>query len=612
MSKRIFDIVIGLLALVLAFPLLVIISMFVRLCLGRPVIFRQQRPGYKSKAFTIYKFRTMKNLTDSKGQTLSDEKRMTAFGTFLRRTSMDELPEFWNVIKGDMSLVGPRPLLMQYLERYSPSQSRRHEVKPGITGWAQINGRNDICWDKKLELDVWYVDNRSSLLDIRILIATFAKVFARDGISKKGHASTDEFMGTDNPDNSALRGTCDWLIIGGGIVGLSIARSLIKAFPGEAITIIEKEAGTGAHASGRNSGVLHAGIYYSPKTLKAKLCVDGRRMMSEYCEEKGLKLSKIGKIILPTSAEEESEIKNLYTNAMANGVRVDLIGGPEVAKIEPFAYSDCQTALFSPDTTVVSPKEILAQLEIDLKAQGVQFLYNTVVIPDAIDTSKKSIDLGERTISYGYLINAAGAFADRIAHRFHVGLEYQIFPFRGSYYQLNPASNIKIKTNIYPVPDKKVPFLGVHFTPSVNGDVFIGPTAFPAFGREHYSGITGLDVSCTFSTIKPLAGMYWSNRQGFRNLVHSELLRLFKSQFHAAAKRLVPSIEERDIIPCKKRGIRAQLYDRSKKEIVMDFVVNCTPSSLHVLNAVSPAFTCGFSFADYLVKEFLIKKGSNW
>jgi L-2-hydroxyglutarate oxidase len=401
--------------------------------------------------------------------------------------------------------------------------------------------------------------------------------------------------------------TCDWLIVGGGIVGLSIAKSLKKSFPSQSIIIIEKESQIGAHASGRNSGVLHAGIYYPPHTLKARLCVEGRRLMTEYCDEKGLKIAKIGKIIIPTSPEEESEVKNLYSNAENNRVRVELIDGDAVRKLEPDAFSNCSTALLSLDTAVVSPKEILAQLEADLKQLGVQFLFDSIVNPEAINPDNKSVAVNGTLISYGYFINAAGTFADRVAHRFQVGMEYQIFPFRGSYYQLNPSSKIKIKRNIYPVPDKKVPFLGVHFTPSAYGDIFIGPTAFPAFGREHYKGIEGIDFSCTFSTMKPLAALYLSNRQGFRNLVNSEMKRLFKFNFLSSAQKLIPSIKDEDIIPCKKRGIRAQLYDRSKKEIVMDFAVKSAPNSLHILNAISPAFTCGLSFADYLVKEFLSK-----
>jgi len=193
--KRLFDLLLASLALiVLGVPLLVLIWM-VRTRLGSPVFFRQTRPGLHGKAFVMVKFRTMTGACGPDGQLLPDAERLTAFGRFLRATSLDELPELWNVIKGDMSLVGPRPLLMEYLPLYSPEQARRHEVRPGVTGWAQVNGRNALGWDEKFALDVWYVDNRSLWLDIRILWLTVRKVLVREGISAAGEATMSKFTG---------------------------------------------------------------------------------------------------------------------------------------------------------------------------------------------------------------------------------------------------------------------------------------------------------------------------------------------------------------------------------------------------------------------------------
>lgn len=196
-AKRLFDIVVSGAALLLLAPVLVGLAALVRLNLGRPVIFKQARPGLDSVPFEMIKFRTMMDQRDESGRLRPDEVRLTPFGRFLRATSADELPELWNVLKGEMSLVGPRPLLMQYLDRYSARQRRRHEVRPGITGWAQVNGRNALSWDEKFELDVWYVDNRSFLLDLRILLMTFLQVVRRQGISSAGHATMPEFMGSD-------------------------------------------------------------------------------------------------------------------------------------------------------------------------------------------------------------------------------------------------------------------------------------------------------------------------------------------------------------------------------------------------------------------------------
>lgn len=195
MIKRFFDIVIAILALVLLFPIIVIVSFFVYIKLGSPIVFRQVRPGMNGRSFTMIKFRTMLDSMDKHGNLLPDEVRLTRFGKLLRSTSLDELPELLNVLKGDMSLVGPRPLLVEYLPLYSPEQARRHEVRPGITGWAQVNGRNAISWEEKFTLDVWYVDNRSLLLDIKILFMTIKKVFVREGISAEGEVTIGKFVG---------------------------------------------------------------------------------------------------------------------------------------------------------------------------------------------------------------------------------------------------------------------------------------------------------------------------------------------------------------------------------------------------------------------------------
>lgn len=193
--KRIFDFLMSIILILVFSPMLITISLLVRSKLGSPVLFTQKRPGLNGVPFMIYKFRTMTNETDEDGNLLPDEERLTSFGLFLRRYSLDELPELINVLKGDMSFVGPRPLRMKYLERYNPRQFRRHEVKPGITGWAQINGRNNLSWEERLELDVWYVDNRSFWLDIKIIFLTAIKVLRREGISAEGYATMPEFMG---------------------------------------------------------------------------------------------------------------------------------------------------------------------------------------------------------------------------------------------------------------------------------------------------------------------------------------------------------------------------------------------------------------------------------
>ncbi|MFP7408757.1 sugar transferase [Aeromonas veronii] len=193
--KRVFDFLISLAALIVLSPITVLVAWKIRLNLGSPVLFRQTRPGLNGQPFEMVKFRTMKDAVDANGNPLPDSERMTPFGDKLRHSSLDELPELWNVLKGEMSLVGPRPLLMQYLPLYSKEQARRHEVRPGVTGWAQINGRNTLSWEDKFKLDVWYVDNHSFWLDIRILLLTVKKVFVKEGISADGHATMMPFTG---------------------------------------------------------------------------------------------------------------------------------------------------------------------------------------------------------------------------------------------------------------------------------------------------------------------------------------------------------------------------------------------------------------------------------
>lgn len=201
MLKRGFDLIVALLMLVLCMPLLLVLALAVRVGLGTPVLFRQQRPGIHGRPFTLIKFRSMREACNAAGQPFHDALRLTRLGRFLRASSLDELPELWNVVKGDMSLVGPRPLLVEYLPLYSPRQARRHEVRPGVTGWAQVNGRNAISWEKKFEYDVWYVDHQSFALDIKILFMTLARLFQRADISHGEHATMPRFTGSRQHEN---------------------------------------------------------------------------------------------------------------------------------------------------------------------------------------------------------------------------------------------------------------------------------------------------------------------------------------------------------------------------------------------------------------------------
>jgi len=391
----------------------------------------------------------------------------------------------------------------------------------------------------------------------------------------------------------------DYVIIGAGIGGLSIARELKAQFPTASIAVIEKEATIGLHASGRNSGVLHAGIYYKPESLKAICCLEGSRAMAAYCDEHQLPISRVGKIIVTTKPEEATVLETLQQRAIQNGAKVRLISRTELKELEPEAYSATDYALFSPETSVVDPKAILAHLYQSLIDQHVIFYFNQK--NTTIDTTKKQLALTTDLVSYGHLFNTAGLYADDIAKRCGLQEQYTMIPFKGLYYEMAPQTNIKINHLIYPVPDMHVPFLGVHFTKGIDGKIYLGPTAIPVLGREHYTGFTGINLKEAMSTFTSLAPLYISNKQGFRTYAHQEIPRFLKSRFIASARALVPSITSQDLVSSKKVGIRAQLFDLEKKELAMDFIIRSTKNETHVLNAVSPAFSSAFSFCKRVI-----------
>jgi L-2-hydroxyglutarate oxidase LhgO len=393
--------------------------------------------------------------------------------------------------------------------------------------------------------------------------------------------------------------TYDTVIVGGGIMGLSLARELKRRDAGQRIAVLEKETSLGRHASGRNSGVLHSGIYYPSGSLKATLCADGARRMAAYCRERNLPLAAMGKVILPTRAADDPQIDLLVERARANGARAELIDELTLRELEPEARSATGRALFSPDTAVVDSKKVLAALSDELTQAGVD-----IQLGQRLESAKNgALTVNGTTLSYGLLINAAGLHADVIARSSGVGERYVILPFKGIYYRLLPSAPFEIRRLIYPVPDLRVPFLGVHFTRSVTGEVHLGPTAVPAFGRENYRGWAGVEAADAGRIVTTLARQYVSNKQGFRTFVHEEAGRFLKPLFVNAARALVPRLRSRDLATSEKVGIRAQLFDKERQELVMDFVLERGERSLHVLNAVSPGFTSAFSFASYALDQ---------
>lgn len=399
--------------------------------------------------------------------------------------------------------------------------------------------------------------------------------------------------------------TADFVVVGAGIVGLAIARELRNRFPQSSISVLEKEQDVGKHASGRNSGVLHSGIYYVPGSLKSRVSVEGRKLMSEYCEQNKLPLVRAGKVILPVRDDDDQQLELLLSRAKSNGVSAELVDSSQLKEIEPQAHSRTGKALYVPDAYVVDPKAILHHIVDDLRSSGVDIRFGNKI--SSIDPKQNQIKTKDESIGFGHLFNAAGAYADVVAKAFGIGHQYTILPFKGIYYRLSPDSGIPVRHLIYAVPDLRVPFLGVHFMKTVAGEIYLGPTVIPAFGRENYKLFDGLSVFDTSSILFRIAQQYARNNQGFRRLVYQEGRRFLKTYFAQAAQALVPAIRPAHLLHSEKVGIRAQLLDTGKRELEMDFIVKQSDRSTHVLNAVSPAFTSSFAFAKVVLDQSAIQ-----
>ncbi len=395
----------------------------------------------------------------------------------------------------------------------------------------------------------------------------------------------------------------DYLIIGGGIVGLAIARELRTRFPGSGIAVLEKEHDVAYHGSGRNSGVLHAGFYYSADTLKAKFTRDGNRQLREYCYANNLKINECKKVVV---AKDESELPALFElekRGKANGVEVRIIEEKELYEIDPnvktFKY-----ALYSPTTATVDPSEITRAIKNELRAMRVEIFfgegYKSRLEGNSIKTTKGNIFTASK------IINTAGLYADKVARDFGYSKKYTIIALKGIFLKYH-GNEIPVTTNVYPVPNLKNPWLGVHFTVAVDGSVKIGPTSTPAFWRENYQGFDRFRFGEMMGILSWEALLFLTNSFGFRNIALEEIKKYKRSYFASLAKVLVRKIDVKGFTEWGKPGIRAQLLNKQTRELIMDFVVEGDNDSIHVLNAVSPAFTCCFPFAAWVVDNYVLK-----
>ncbi|GIW53547.1 MAG: aminobutyraldehyde dehydrogenase [Gemmatimonadales bacterium] len=387
---------------------------------------------------------------------------------------------------------------------------------------------------------------------------------------------------------------CDFLVIGGGIIGIATALELKRRFSDCAVTVIEKEARCGLHASGRNSGVLHAGFYYTADSLKARFTREGNRELTEFCLERGLPLNRCGKLVVARDESELAGLDELLRRGRANGVTLECLSAEEARRIEP-RVKTFERALFSPNTSTVDPKAVLEALLRDAASLG-------VAIRTGVEYRGRwdgGVITSGGKLSAGYVVNAAGLYADRVALDFGFSEQYRILPFKGVYLYADPGESLRV--HVYPVPDLRNPFLGVHFTVTVDGRVKIGPTAIPAFWREHYRGWENFKLRESLEILRREAGLFLRNDFGFRRLALSEIRKYFRQHLVRLASELVEGVDQRRYRHWGESGIRAQLLDLKARKLEMDFRLEGDDRSFHVLNAVSPAFTCAFPFSRYVV-----------
>jgi L-2-hydroxyglutarate oxidase LhgO len=393
-----------------------------------------------------------------------------------------------------------------------------------------------------------------------------------------------------------VRGTTktDFLVIGGGVIGLNIARDLRRRYGDSTVTLIEKESDCGLHASGRNSGVLHAGFYYAPKSLKAAFTRNGNQELTAYCEAKGLPINRCGKLVVAKDRHDHPALDELIRRGQANGIALNDISEQEAKTIEP-RVKTCERALFSPTTSTVDPRRVLEAMKADAVRENVVIECGSQYLRRRGD----SIETTAGVYQAGYVVNAAGLYADRIARDFGFSDRYRILPFKGLYLYSNQPPGA-LRTNIYPVPDLGNPFLGVHFTVTVNGHAKIGPTAIPALWREQYQGYRGFKFLEFTEILIRTFGLVVLSAFDFKRLAIRELAKYSRARLVSQAGALLEDVRLDHFQKWGPPGIRAQLLDLKQRKLEMDFILEGDRRSMHVLNAVSPAFTCSLPFSRYV------------
>lgn len=391
--------------------------------------------------------------------------------------------------------------------------------------------------------------------------------------------------------------SCDVAVVGAGIIGLAVTRALLARDPQLDVVVLEKESAVGQHASSRNSGVLHAGFYYSPDSLKARFTREGNAALRRFCADHRIAVRECGKVVVARSAAELPALDELARRGAANGVTLEVIDPDRLAVLEPLART-VDRALWSPSTAVADPGAVIRALAAEVTASGASVELGTRVRelrPGRVQCAQPRAR--DRVIGARHIVNAAGLYADRLAAGSGLADDYVILPFKGLYLYGNWPPG-RLQRHVYPVPDARNPFLGVHLTVTPDGRAKIGPTAIPALSRENYQWLGGLRTRDAAEIVRGLFGFLSSDHHDGLGLIRSELPKISRSHMARRAAALVPAVVPADFSTRGRPGIRAQLFHLPTRSLEMDFVVRGDEHITHVLNAVSPGWTSALSFAE--------------
>jgi len=392
----------------------------------------------------------------------------------------------------------------------------------------------------------------------------------------------------------------DQIIIGAGIVGISLGLALLERDPSRKVLIIDKEGKPGIHASGRNSGVLHAGFYYSPDSLKAKFCRLGNLELRKFCKENNLQILETGKVVVCQDKQDVARLEELYRRGVANGVNIEILDSKDLGKIEPAAQT-VDKFIWSPTTAVGNPKDVINKLAEKFTKSGGSFSFNAQV---QLIEKDNEVLVKTKTAMYNAksIINSTGAYAADLAKQVNVGTEYVCLPFLGAY-KKSKLLSINPKRLVYPVPNPVNPFLGVHTTITLNNEIKIGPTAFPVIGREQYKLTDGFNLKELAEFFTSTTALVKSDSVDLIGLAKEEAFKLFTKPLLKRTRKLSSTLDSNNDWVKYPSGIRAQIINTKTKAIEMDYIIESDKNVVHILNAVSPGWTSAIPFAHWVVEN---------